>query len=217
MSAALRAVDVGDRHGRALLAGIGQEIRDGRLSRDLSQENVVRAVGISQSQLSLIERGLAPTVSLLTLARLLAVVGLELGAKAYPGGQPLRDSAHLALLERLRSRVSSRLTWRTEVVLPIPGDRRAWDACIFLRPGTIGVEAETRPRDLQELQRRLSLKKRDGGVERVILLLANTRWNRALVRDNRERLTVEFPIAADRALAALAAGRDPGGDACILL
>jgi hypothetical protein len=36
----------------------------------------------------------------------------------------------------------------------------------------IGVEAETRARDRQELQRRVALKRRDGGVDRVILLLA---------------------------------------------
>lgn len=212
-----RPVDRGDRRGREILTELGRETRQGRLARGLSQDEVSNSVGIPQSQLSLIERGLLADVPLLTMSRLLAAVGLELSAKAYPGGQPLRDAAHLALMERLHTKISPRLVWRTEVPLPIAGDQRAWDACVGTRPPVIGVEAETRPRDMQELERRLALKKRDGRVERVILLLADTRWNRALVRAHRDRLLASFPIPADVALAALAAGRDPGGDAVILL
>ena len=69
-------------------------------------------------------------------------------------------------------------------------DQRAWDAVITTvaqagdgrpRRCLIGVEAETRLRDLQALQRRLALKRRDGGVDRVILLVADTRSNRAIL------------------------------------
>ena len=66
--------------------------------------------------------------------------------------------------------------------LPNAGDRRAWDAVIGIARVRIGVEAETRARDEQELERRLSLKRRDGGVDHVILLLADTRSNRLFVR-----------------------------------
>ena len=212
-----RPVDRGDRRGREILVELGRAIRGARLARGLSQQDLGRATGIAQSQVSLIERGLRSRVPLLTTSRLLAAVRLELSAKAYPGGQPLRDAAHLALMERLRSRISPRLSWRTEVPLPIPGDQRAWDACLGTRPPVIGVEAETRPRDVQELERRLALKKRDGGVDRVILLLADSRWNRTLLRAHRQRLLASFPIPGNVALEALAAGRDPGGDAVILL
>ena len=39
-------------------------------------------------------------------------------------------------------------------------------------------EGETRPTDIQELARRLALKKRDGGVDRLILVLKDTEWCR---------------------------------------
>jgi hypothetical protein len=52
----------------------------------------------------------------------------------------------------------------------------------------------------QELGRRLALKKRDGGVARLILVLADTAWRRRVVRLNE-----------------LSGGPDPGGDAIILI
>jgi hypothetical protein len=67
---------------------------------------------------------------------------------------------------------------RTEVPLPIVGDLRAWDAVIrgvdWRRP----VEAETVVDDIQALERRLALKVRDGGVDGVILVIADTPRNR---------------------------------------
>lgn len=78
----------------------------------------------------------------------------------------------------------------------------------------IGIEAETRPTDLQELQRRLALKKRDGEVHRLILVLADTEWCRRLVRLN--DMETMFPVPGKIALRALAEGRDPGGDAVVL-
>jgi hypothetical protein len=79
----------------------------------------------------------------------------------------------------------------------------------------IGVEGETRPTDMQELGRRLALKKRDGGVDRLILVLADTEWCRRLVRLN--DLDAAFPIPGRVALRALAEGRDPAGDAIVLI
>ena len=68
---------------------------------------------------------------------------------------------------------------------------------------------------MQELQRRVQLKKRDGGVDRLILVLADTEWCRRLIRLN--DLADTFPIPGRAALRALAEGRDPGGDAIVLI
>jgi len=80
----------------------------------------------------------------------------------------------------------------------------------------IGVEAETRLRDIQALERRVALKKRDGNLTRVVLLVADTRANRALIRSLGSTVQGAFPVPGRVALDALAAGRDPGGDALIL-
>ena len=57
------------------------------------------------------------------------------------------------------------LHWRPEVPLPIAGDRRAWDAqCVLDR--TRGRDrGEMRLFDLQALDRRIALKRRDGGLD----------------------------------------------------
>jgi hypothetical protein len=70
---------------------------------------------------------------------------------------------------------------------------------------------------VQALLRRLSLKRRDAGVDTVILLLAATRHNRALIRSLDETLRAAFPVPGPAALERLAAGQGPGGSAIILL
>jgi hypothetical protein len=78
-------------------------------------------------------------------------------------------------------------------------------------------EAETRPRDLQALERRVALKARDGGVDGVSLLLLDSRNNREFVRAHRASLEQRFPVPADRAIELLRAGADPGQGSVILL
>jgi transcriptional regulator with XRE-family HTH domain len=200
-----------------MLTELGREIREARLAAGLTQVQVGVACALAASYISRIERGAATGVALYHLARILSVVGLDLTARAYPAGSPVRDAGHAALLERLRARLSPSLEWRTEVPLPRPGDQRAWDARISGPGFRCGVEAEMRPRDLQALDRRLSLKKRDGDVDHVVLLLADTRANRALMREFGDALRVNYPLGGHVALTALEAGRDPGGSAVILL
>lgn len=202
---------------QASLASVGREIRRARLDRDLSQATAASSIGKSASSWSRLERGAAPYLPLRDLVRAAAVVGLELSIRAYPGGAALRDRAHLELLERFRGRLGAGALWHTEVPLPNPGDRRAWDALIRVPPVRIGVEAETRARDSQELQRRLGLKRRDGGVDHLILLLSDTRNNRAFVRGLSQGFLADFPIPASVALGRLGASLDPGGSAIVLL
>lgn len=81
----------------------------------------------------------------------------------------------------------------------------------------IGVEAETRLRDIQALDRRLALKERDGGMDRLILLVMASRSNREAIRSHGDILAARFPVPGARALEFLGAGVDPGGNALILL
>ena len=210
-----RAVDRAGERSRRALIDLGREIHSARLAHGLSQASVARSVGIAQSHVSEIERGRHFAVPLEVLARIGASVGLDISLRAFPGGQPLRDRAHIHLFERFRRVVGPGWTWASEVPLPIPGDHRAWDRVLRGDGVVIGVEGETRPTDMQELQRRLALKKRDGGVDRLILVMPNSEWCRRLVRLN--DLQGAFPIPGRVALKALAEGRDPGGDAVILI
>jgi hypothetical protein len=82
----------------------------------------------------------------------------------------------------------------------------------------IGVEAVTRLTDIQELERRVALKRRDSDFDHVILLLANTRTNRdARVGAGGRSLFEAFPIEPRAVLELLRGGRDPGGSSVIVL
>jgi transcriptional regulator with XRE-family HTH domain len=200
------------------------ELKGARLNAALSQMDVSNAAGMSRPQYGRIERGLSPQVSIATLCRIAAVLGLDASLRFYPAGDPIRDAPQLALLERLHARCHPTLTWRTEVPFPRSGDPRAWDAVIRGFSSPTGhqhvrgaIEAETRPVDVQALDRKLALKERDGGADWLILLLADTRHNRALLAGPGATLKARFPLDGRRALELLGAGVDPGANAVILL
>jgi transcriptional regulator with XRE-family HTH domain len=217
-----RAV-AGAERGRRMALISGEEFKRARTNSGLSQSVVANAVGISRPQYGRIERGLAPNVSVRRVATIAEVLGLEASLRLFPSGDPIRDAGSAALLERLHVRCHRSLVWRTEVVFPAPGDQRAWDALIRGRdpvtgnPWRVGVEAETRPNDLQALDRRLALKERDGGVDWTVLLLLASRHNRELLAAHGSVLRARFPLEGRRALELLAAGAALGQNALIVL
>ena len=173
-------------------------------------------MGVSLETLIRLERGDPATMTIDLVARVAAVLGLELAASLHPDGDPVRDRGQLALIERLRARVPNVPRWRAEVPMPIPGDLRSGDAVITISEGDILVEAETRLNDLQAIERKGAAKARDLGAIRFVLLVADTRHNRHVIRDHPE-LTQRFPIDTRTCLAGLARGEDPGGDALVIL
>ncbi|HEX5012754.1 MAG TPA: helix-turn-helix transcriptional regulator [Candidatus Limnocylindrales bacterium] len=209
--------------GRKLVLTTGEEFKRARSASGLSQLVVASAAGISRPQYGRIERGLVPELSIKRTAVIASVLGLEPTLRLFPQGDPVRDHAHASLLERLHARCHKSLAWRTEVPLPAPGDRRAWDALIRgVDQGShdqwrVGVEAETRLNDLQALERKLALKERDGAVDWVVLLLLASRRNRSLVAEYAAVLRSRFPLEGRRALALLEAGAPLGANALILL
>lgn len=215
MSTRQRPVDRGTDRARRILADLGRELRRARRDRGLSQEAVGRAAGVSGVTVGRVERGLAPHASLVLMARLLEVAGLELSARAFPGGSPIRDAAQVALLERFRRGLHDSLRWRTEVPLPVEGDQRAWDGLIVGDGWRFGLEAETAPVDAQALVRRIALKARDGRVDGVILVLPRTSRADLFVRGAGESLRSSFPGSAAQTLELLAAGKRPPESAVV--
>jgi transcriptional regulator with XRE-family HTH domain len=196
---------------------IGRELREARVAAGLSQREVGSAVAMSHSQVGRIERGELANVTLGQVARLGVAAGLDLSVRLYPRSDPVRDVAHVRLLERLRAELHPALTWRTEVPLPIPRDLRAWDAVIGGRDWQLAVEAETRVADAQALQRRLSRKVRDGGIVHVLILVADTVRNRQAVAAAGSGLAAMFPGTARAILEALRSAHDPGQSGIVIL
>jgi transcriptional regulator with XRE-family HTH domain len=196
------------------------DARAARIAAGLTQDDVGKAIGVSHARVGRFERGEIAQPELVFMSAYCAVVGLDLSIRSYPAGDPIRDRAHLALLERFRARLHPSLRWRTEVPLPIEGDLRAWDAEIRPAPPDqwrARVEAETRIADGQALERKLALKLRDDPGGYLILLLSDTKLNRATLRHLRDSLRPTFPLDTRAILAALRAGVDPGGSGIVIM
>ncbi len=199
-----------------MLIAASDEVREARIRRGLSLAEVGAALGWSKSKVWRVEHG-DPCTTVIDLGRVCAVVGLDPSVRVYPSDEGIRDAGQIALLQRLRTRLHPSWSWSTEVPVGQDRDRRAWDAVIRRERVRIGVEAESRLRDAQALSRRLALKHRDGYVDHVVLLLAETRANTAGLAGAREYLRVLLPLDTRQVMGALVAGRDPGASGIVVL
>ena len=208
-------------HGRRVAQRIrtsfGAELLAGRLDAAISQRTAGAAADMSHTQFGRIERGQLGKLTVDQAARAAAAVGLRITLKTYPDGDPARDAGHLGLAERFHRRLPPGTVWRTEVPLPIPGDRRAWDGVAILLGRTAGCELETRLSDIQALERRVTLKQRDGAVDVVILVIADTKHNRRMLDLHRDDLRGLLPLDSRQVLASFRQGRLPERSGIVLL
>jgi transcriptional regulator with XRE-family HTH domain len=217
MATLQRRRDRGHEQAERLSRHTGVEIRLARRSAGLSIRAAAASVGLSETMFGRIERARLRKVTVAQLALACAAVGLRFNGRPYPDGDSVRDEAHTRLLQRFRRALPAAAPWRLEVPLPITGDLRAWDAQCILGTTTIGIEAETRLFDLQALDRRMSLKRRDGGVGIVVLLVADTHANRRHLREHREDLRPAFPLDTRAVLASVRFGRPPATSGIVVL
>jgi transcriptional regulator with XRE-family HTH domain len=212
MASAERTFDRGRRRGRRAVDDLVEEFREARFTLGLSQQAVAHAAHVSRARLSRIEGGKVPRLSILEAAQIASVLGLDMSVRAYPGGSPVRDAAHIERLRRVLDHARAPLTCRTEVPLPpAPGrsEQRAWDAMILGAGRRTGVEIEMRLRDGQAVERRLNLKRRDDPTDRFLLLVAATRTNRRVLAE-RPDLFPDLPrLRWTVVMAAFAAGEHP--------
>jgi transcriptional regulator with XRE-family HTH domain len=207
---------IGARRSASLRQRLATDVVAARLAAGLSKRELAHRLRIGQARLARAESGDPATLTIDLLARLAPVLGLQLAANLYPDGDPARDRAHLALLARFRARLSTGLRWRTEVPMPNVGDRRSGDGMIDGVDWDALVEAETVLTDLQLVERKAAAKQRDLAARRLILLVADTRRNREVIRLHPE-LRERFPIDTRTCLTRLGGGRDPGGDCLVVL
>ena len=71
---------------RQALVALGGVFRELRWSRGLTQRKYARRCGLSQSTISRLENGLAPCLSIVWVARLLAALDLEPGMNGFNEG-----------------------------------------------------------------------------------------------------------------------------------
>ena len=196
---------------------VGAEIRSARIAAGMSLKDAGASVGMSHAQFARIERGQLPTVSVDQLARACAAVGLRLVVRAEAGAGPAVDAGQLATLSRFRRLLPNLPPLATEVPFPNPGDPRAWDAMVRLEGRRIAIEAESRLRDAQALDRRCQTKLRDGDVDVLVLLVSDTTHNRDFLAEHREALRLTLPLDGRQVLKALRAGKVPAQNGLLLI
>ena len=211
MTAVTRALEESKRSAVRARMRIGQELRDARLKAGLRLVDVARPLGCSAATVSRAESGLASGLTLQSAMQHAAVVGLRMTVNIYPAGAPLRDRGSLKLLNRLEQHVGP--AWRWIVEFPVArGDLRAFDAAAIQPTCRVAFDVWPSARDIQAQARASMLKQHDCGVDRLILVFNATRANRRAVREAGESLRRAFPLTTRQILAALRAGRDPGGN-----
>jgi hypothetical protein len=195
---------------------VADELRRARLRAGLTLGDVAAVVRVGPSTIHRNETAPPPWPAPPILARQAAVVGLQIRLKVYPGDDPIRDMGQVRLIARFRQRIGSLGAWAFEVPIPHPFDQRALDAVLTLPGGSIGLEFHTRLADVQEQLRRVQLKKRDAGLDRMLLIVQATHANRRAIRVASPALSEGFPVATRSLLADLCAGRMPATDGVIV-
>lgn len=213
----IRGIDEARRLWHQRRVAIGSDLRAHRLIRGATQAAVGAAVGVSRSEISRRERGDAPHVRAGALCEHAAAVGLKLSISTYPIGGGVRDAGQLKLTNRFLDRVSNDFGRELEATLPIPGDLRAIDLVLRAPGCLIAVEVVTRVSDVQAQIRAARAKARDIDATRLILVVQATHANRRALEEARATVEGAWDLDTRRVLATLAAGRQPAGDAIVLL
>jgi len=208
----------GRKRGRSIVSRLLSEFVVARQEAGLSQRSVAQLTGISQTELSRIEHlQTIDRLSVVDLAALASVVGRELGANLYPAGEPIRDAGHQVLIRRFRALLND--SWRVaaEVPLPMAGERRAWDLLLRIPLQLVGVEAETKIRDVQALVRRIREREREGGADVIVIVLSESAHNRHVLSQLLEALGPRYSTPPRSVLRALREGRPLAGGGVVLV
>ncbi len=209
------ATRAGERARQSLREAVGQ-IRAARRAAGLSQRVVAAAVGCSRQLIAHLEAGRIEDPGSVFLARVGAVVGLDVRLRAFPGGSAMRDAGQLELLGRFLRLRGDWWSVRTEVPVA-PRDARAFDAVLRYGRLRVAVECITRLTDVQAQIRAILLKAEAAGISCIVLVLADTRWNRQALADAAPTMDPAFPLRRRAVLKALRAGEVPTANGVLLV
>lgn len=217
MATRTRALDEARHQWHRQAREVGDQLRTGRHVLGATQKQVSIAIRVSSSEVSRRELGRSRRLTGEKLAVHAAAVGLKLSIKLYPLGGGVRDAAQATYIAAFVARIGRAWKVILEAAIPLAGDLRAVDVLLVGRDVRIAVELITRLADLQAQIRAAQLKAQAIGATRLVLVIAATRANRAALAAVRSSLVAAFDLDSRRVVSELAAGRDPGRDAIVLL
>lgn len=199
---------------------IADEIRRARGKLGLSRRELARRSRVARSTLERIEDGRV-RVQLDRVFAVASAAGLDLVLNAYPApGVRLRDTGQMTIAEQI-VRVAAH-AWRP-VLEARAGDKgHAVDLLLVGQDELLDVEIERRIEDFQS-QYRHARWKRDLLAEqhqapvRLILVIEDTRRNRAVVEPHLSLIRSQLPASPRAILTAVRTGRLLGADGLLWL
>ena len=210
----------GRRRGQMLVGRTLSELIDRRAFLGVSQRTLAHELGWSQAHVWRVEANQV-AVTVVGLSEMASVLGLELSIGVHEIGDPIRDKGQQAVSKRFDGLLSPLWRVTNETLLPLAGDRRSWDKLLRLSGATprhlVGVDLETRIRDVQALVRRTRERERDGGVDEILLVLSDSATNRRMVTELREALGPEYSTSPRKLMKALREGSALLGSGVVLL
>jgi DNA-binding XRE family transcriptional regulator len=194
-----------------------------RAATGLTQTGVATSAGISQSFVSLIERGLrVPDIQ--TACTLAAAVGHEASLRLFPlDGVSLRDSGQLSMAAIIIDHANA--VWHPGLEVPIaPGsrDRRAADLVLTGPREVLHIEIERHLVDLQAQLRAAQLKRaalaqRLEMSVRLVVALPGTRRARETVAAVGSVLRAALPASSASVWHAIRTGQELGSDGLLFV
>lgn len=189
---------------------IGDEVRLARVSCALTVKDVARRAGVSWSTASRIEMG-DPGVSIRTLCAVTEAVALDIVVRAYPGRSlSLRDTGQLEIAERLCRLPDS--SWQPALELAVGDHGEAIDAVFFGAREIVAAEIERLATDWQAQYRRADQKRRTLAARharpvRLVMVVEDTRRNRAALWPHLAVIRTALPAGSREVMAAFKSGR----------
>ena len=202
------------RMAREAALGIGQEVTLARTNQALTIHAAARLAGVAPATQQRVEAG-DPAVGIATVCRVAAPLGLKVWGKAFPAGTPtLRDTGQLVIADYLRTATSPRLRVVLEHGL---GNGRAIDAVFMGTDEIIAAEIERLLADLQAQYRAADAKRTELAAlhqrpVRLVLAVADTRHNRAVVRDHAALIGSMLPAGSRETMRAIRSAEPLGRD-----
>lgn len=204
-----------------LLARTLSEFAIARDAAGLSHDQLAAALGRSPTSVRRLLTGGLEDSGVIALSEVASVLGFEVSLGLHPVGDALRDKGQLAVGRRFDELLAS--VWRVtdETLLPGAGELRAWDKLLRLvgasPPYLVGVDIETRIRDIQALTRRTRTPERDGQADAILIILADTATNRRLAPELRSALGDNYTTTPRALLRNLRSGERLVGSGVVLV
>ncbi len=204
-----------------LIARSLTELRQTRVGAGVSQEQLASDLGISQGAYSRIETGRLGDVGVIAISQIASVLGYEVSMGLHPIGDPVRDKGQLACGRRFGALLSDRWRVTDETLLPGAGEQRAWDKLLRLTDAApryqVGADIESRVWDIQAIVRRTRARERDGQVDHILIVLADSAHNRRIADELRRALGADYATGSPRIMAALRKGERLSGSGVVLV